>query len=248
MLTGYLSSKNMSGLTEFNVMAAMATMTEELTRKSSKALKMSGTRKLYYDKDLKCGILEIKDAERLGLVRDLLVQSLQVTPRLQFLTRADRLTPVLTSYAPRVYNGMSNKQYVKFLVAHHDILCIQLFKLLTTTPTTGGRTFRFEMTQYVVEYVSQMGSESSTSMIRSISTAALRSLCQKWDSRSHQIQRRQQKPLKLCPKTRKINLRQSRATGNNHERMNNLQRRIKLPRIHTQTVNKRGRATLAFTG
>ncbi len=95
---------------EFKVMEAVADLTEELHQKSNLPHCNLGSPKLYYDRELKCGILEIKDIDRLVLTRNLLANSIRDFPRLQLLTKYDRLTPIVTTFAPRVYNGLTDAQ------------------------------------------------------------------------------------------------------------------------------------------
>jgi hypothetical protein len=138
---------------EYKIIVAFADITEEIRKKTGKPPKNYGTRHLFYDKDLKCGVVEVKDVDRLKLIRDLLANSIRNTPRLQLLTRFDRLTPVVTTFAPRVFNGFTTESFVKNLTDFHECLQTQPFKLLSVVPAANGRTFRFETTQFIVDYI-----------------------------------------------------------------------------------------------
>jgi hypothetical protein len=131
---------------EFKVMEAMADLTDDLRKKTQLPVSKLGSRKLYYDRDLKCGILEVKDADRLLPIRDLLANSIKHNPRLQLLTKYDRLTPIVTNFAPRVYNGLTDDRYVRHLIDHNEVLQSQPFKVFSVTHVEyiARRSFRLQ--------------------------------------------------------------------------------------------------------
>jgi len=106
----------------------------------------------YYHDELQCGILQLREATKARLFREVLLKCVAASPPLQFLLLSDPMEQIVSSYVPST-SGYTTEQYLKFLGAHNPPLRQHKFEVIRMEPYEQGFVFRFRTCQEVVAYL-----------------------------------------------------------------------------------------------
>jgi hypothetical protein len=111
--------------------------------------------RLSFDHDLGCGIIEVQQEVDVGNFRDRLVPLLRLTTKLKALIKADHKVPIMTAFAPAIYQGYENNDYVDLLKLVNPILEQERFINIKAIHREQGTLYFFRTYERVVAYIKE---------------------------------------------------------------------------------------------
>lgn len=114
--------------------------------------------RLYFDTDLRCGVLEVAPGANAQSVRDDFIPTLELPIQLKAMINSDNQRPIVHSFSPHIYEAFSPEEFLESLQWMNPILEEQPFQICQPVKkNASGILYSFLTTTPVVEYIRQKG-------------------------------------------------------------------------------------------
>jgi hypothetical protein len=99
---------------------------------------------------LACGIIEVGEDADIGLFRNQVIPEMALSTKLKALVRADHKVPIITAFAPTIYQGYENNNYVNLLKLVNPLLEEEMFVNIKSIHREQGTLYFFRTNEKVV--------------------------------------------------------------------------------------------------
>ncbi len=100
-----------------------------------------------------CGTIEVQSDVDVGVFRDRLIPMLYLTTKLKALIKADHCVPIITAFAPTIYQGFENNDHVDLLKLVNPILEQERFVNIKAINRELGTLYFFRTNERVVAHI-----------------------------------------------------------------------------------------------